>query len=90
MTACATATPVKSSTRDSALTCLVAYFALNKTEDLPCAIKTAKEQGIAQEQIDRIRDYVKSLTQAAAKAEPAVEPSLSDLLVKATKSSCCS
>lgn len=75
----------QSSARDQALTDLVACFALDKKADLPRAISTAKEQGIAQDQIDRICSHVQGLQSGGNTAEL----SLSEQLAKATKSPCC-
>lgn len=76
----------QSSARDQALTNLVACFALDKKADLPRAISAAKEQGIPQDQIDRICSHVKVLQSGGKTAEL----SLSEQLANATKSSCCS
>lgn len=75
----------QTSAREQALTNLVACFALDKKADLPRAISAAKEQGIAQDQIDRIGSHVQDL-QSGGNTE---ELSLSEQLAKATKSSCC-
>lgn len=77
---------IETSARDKALTSLVAYLALDKTADLPCVISEAREQGIPQDQIDRISIYVNDLRSG----KKAAEPSLSELLAGATRSSCCS
>lgn len=73
--------------KERALIALVAYLALDRGgEDLQCTLGTAKKEGFSDSEVARIKDYVEGL-KVGAQAE---EESLSSLLAKATKSTCCS
>ena len=73
--------------RERVLICMVAYMALEKGSDgLNCSKATAREQGYAEEEIERIQNYVHGLRGK----EPVEEETLSSLLTQAKDSSCCS
>lgn len=72
--------------KERALVALVAYLAMNRdSENLNCALRSAKAEGFTENDINRIKNYVEDM-----RCEKPEEDSLASMLAKATKSNCCS
>jgi hypothetical protein len=82
----ATTEVTRISSREKALICYVTYVALGRADE-GCSVSGAVKHGFTAEQLEGIKKYVRDLQQEQPKKE---EESLSALLAKTAKSSCCS